>query len=65
MQSKKLNSKEVGKILNFALKEKDFGKTAQRIGVLLWDKNNDGKIKDNLFGMGKRFIRSLINKKSK
>lgn len=65
VQSKKLNADQVGSILKLALKEKDFAKAGHRIAVMLFDKNNNGQYKDDLFEMGKRFVAKLLNQKKK
>lgn len=65
IQSKKLNADQVGTILKLALKEKDFGKAAHKIALLLWDKNDNGQYKDDLFEVGKKFIARLLNKPKK
>ena len=63
VQSNKLNTDQLGPILNLAVKEKDFGKAADRIAVLIWDKDGDGQYKDDLFEAGKRWLARLLNKK--
>lgn len=63
VQSNKLNADQVGDILKLALKEKDFAKVGHRIATLMWDKNNNGQYKDDLFEMGKRWVAKLLSNK--
>jgi len=65
VQSKKLNADEIGKILQHALKEKDFAKAGHRIGLMLLDKNNNGQYKDDLFEMGRKWLSGLLSKSKK
>lgn len=63
VQSKKLNADQVSKLLNLALKEKNYSKFAHQIGLLLWDKNGNGQFKDDLFELGKTWLSRLLSKK--
>lgn len=65
VQSKKLNTDQLGPILNLAIKEKDLGKAAHRIAMLIWDKDGDGQYKDDLFEMGKRWVSGFLSQKKK
>lgn len=65
VQSKKLNADQVSSILKLALKEKDFSKAGHKIAVMLFDKNNNGQYKDDLFEMGKKMISKMLNKRQK
>ncbi len=65
VQSKKLNATQVSTILNLVLKEKDFAKAGEKIALMLWDSNNNGQYKDDLFEIGKSWISKMLNKKKK
>lgn len=63
VQSKKLNATEVANLLKIAIQERNLGKLANRIAVLIWDKNSDGQYKDDLFEIGRRWISKFLSKK--
>lgn len=65
VQSEKLNADQVGKILQLALKEKDFAKVGHRIGLMLFDKNSNGQYKDDLFEIGRRWLSKMLSKTKK
>jgi|GEM_PF-4835328 len=65
VKSEKLNADQVTKILKLAVQKRDFGAVAQSIAVLIWDKNNNGQFKDDLFEVGRRFLSRILNRSSK
>lgn len=65
VQSKKLNADQVGSILKLTLKEKNFAKAGHKIAIMLFDKNNNGQYKDDLFEMGKKLFLKMLNQKKK
>lgn len=63
VQSKKLNADQVSKLLNLAVKDKNYAQLGKQLGLLLWDKNNNGQFKDDLFEIGKTWLSKVLNKK--